>query len=89
MAKFLEILSNPSVRRFVVTLITMGTVALNKKLGLDLDPNHLFDLCIVGLGYVGQSAAREAVVAHADAKVAASDNLRAVAEAGKTSPPPA
>lgn len=77
MAKFLEILSNPSVRRFVVTLITMGTVALNKKLGLDLDPNHLFDLCLVGLGYIAQSAGKEAIVAHADAKVSAAEALAA------------
>jgi len=79
----LDVLTNPSVRRFVVFLLTFLTALLHRKVGLDLDPNDLLAVITVGLGYIGQSAVREAVVAHADAKTDIAQAL-----AGKSAVPP-
>lgn len=86
MQKLLEVLSNSSIRRFIVFLLTFATVALNKRIGLDLDPNAMFDVILVALGYIGQSAAKEVGVALADAKVASVE--AAVKSAAPAAPSP-
>lgn len=72
MQKFLAVLTNPSVRRLLVFLVGFGTVALNKKLGLDLDANALVTDALMVLGYIGQSAYTDASKARSDALVEAS-----------------
>lgn len=58
-------------RRLLVFVIGFLTVALNKKLGLELDAGAIVaDIALV-IGYLVQSAVKEGVVAGADAKVAA------------------
>lgn len=58
-------------RRLLVFLLGFLTVALNKKFGLDLDPQALVAELVLILGYIVQSAGNEALQAHADAKVQA------------------
>lgn len=71
MQKVLDVLASPTVRRFIVFLLGFLTVALNKKLGLDLDPNAMFADMLMVLGYVGQSAFTDASKARSDALVEA------------------
>jgi len=69
LSKVAEFLANATVRRLVVSVIGVLFVALNKKFDLHLDADQLYGIVLLTLGYVVQSAAKEAVVAHADAKV--------------------
>lgn len=66
-------------RRLLVFLLGFATVALNKRFGLDLDPQAIVAELALILGYIVQSAAKEAVVAHADARVAAAGASAAAA----------
>lgn len=86
MQSVLTFLANPSVRRFLVSMLAIGIAALNKRLGLNLEAGELFDVVLVALGYVGQSAAKEAMVAHADAKTALAEAMKPVA-ANPSTPP--
>lgn len=61
-------LASGTGRRLLVFAATFLVVTLNKHLGLELDPMELLADVGLALGYVGQSAAREAMVAHAPAK---------------------
>jgi hypothetical protein len=86
MQKALEFLSAPSVRRMAVFLIGLGVVALNKKLGLELDANEIWDVVLLSIAMFTQSAVREGMVAHADAKVALAE---AAGKAAAPAPVPA
>ena len=87
MQKFIAVLTNPSVRRIVVFLLGFLTIALNKKLGLDLDPNAMLTDALLVLGYVGQAAYTDASKSRSDAMLAAAE---AHADAAKPAiPPPA
>ena len=77
MQKILSFLGNPSVRRMAVFLVGLGVVALNKRLGLQLDANELFDVALMSIAMFTQSAVREGVVAMADAKTAVAEAIRA------------
>lgn len=67
MDKVLAIITNPSVRRLLVFVLSFGTVALNKKFGLNLDAAEIIGVVVTALGYIGQSAVKEASVARSDA----------------------
>ena len=71
MQKILSFLGNPSVRRMAVFLIGLAVVALNKRVGLNLDANEVFDVVLMSIAMFTQSAVREGLVALADSKVAA------------------
>ena len=79
MEKLTALLANPSLRRIVVFLLGFLTVALHRKLGLDLDPGDLYTIAGLSLGMVTASNAKEAIVAHADAKAALADAVLAKA----------
>lgn len=89
MQKVLEVLANPSVRRFLVSMLAIVIAALNKKLGLNLEAGELFDVVLVALGYVGQSAIKEGMVAHADAKTALAEAVAKQPPAVVPQTPPA
>ncbi len=69
-SKVLAVLVNPTVRRLLVFLLGFLTVALNKKLGLDLNAEALVTDALMVLGYIGQSAFTDASKARSDAMVA-------------------
>lgn len=74
-------------RRLLVFLLGFLTVALNKRFGLDLDANQLVGELALILGYITQSAVKEASDAHAEAKLSAasvSTPAAAVAELNKS-----
>lgn len=60
-------LTNPTLRRAVIFLASAAVVALNKKLGLDLDPTAIGSLAVMVVGYLGASNWKEGALAHADA----------------------
>ena len=60
-------LTNPTLRRAVIFLASAAVVALNKKLGLDLDPTAIGSLAVMVVGYLAGSNYKEAAVAHAEA----------------------
>ena len=60
-------LTNPTLRRAVIFLASAAVVALNKKLGLDLDPTAIGSLAVMVVGYLGASNFKEASIAHAEA----------------------
>lgn len=67
MQKALAIISNPSVRRLLVFLLSLGTVALHRKFGIQLDAEEMVGVVVLALGYITQSSAKEASVARTDA----------------------
>ena len=68
-------------RRFVVTLVGMALVMLNKKLGLDLSPEEVWGVAGLAASYVlGKSA---------DNAAASWGIKKAAAENGKPPDPPA
>lgn len=79
MQKILSFLGNPSVRRMAVFLIGLAVVALNKRVGLNLDANEVFDVVLMSIAMFTQSAVREGVVAMADAKTAVAEAIRPAA----------
>jgi hypothetical protein len=86
MQKVLEFLANPSVRRMAVFLIGLGVVALNKRLGLNLDANEIWDIVLLSIAMFTQSAVREGMVANADAKKALADAAKSAAAPVPQSP---
>ena len=60
-------LTNPTRRRAVIFLASAAVVALNKKLGLDLDPTAIGSLAVMVVGYLAGSNFKEASLAHAEA----------------------
>jgi hypothetical protein len=68
LAALFAFLASGTGRRLIVFLVSFLTVTLNKKLGLDLDANALIADVTMALGYIAQSAAKEASDAHAEAK---------------------
>jgi hypothetical protein len=79
-----EFISSGTGRRLLVLLLGLLLPLLNKKLGLELDANALVADVVLVLGYIVQSAGKEAIMAHADAKMALAD---AVALNKPASPP--
>lgn len=71
LAALMAFLTSGTGRRLVVFVASFLTVTLNKRLGLDLDPNALIADVTLALGYVVQSSVKEASDNHADAKVEA------------------
>jgi len=74
-----ELLGNASLKRFVLALATLATIALNKKLGLQLDPVEVAALASFALGFVIQSATKEVKLAGQDA-AAKVDTVKAAVE---------
>lgn len=66
-------------RRLLVFLLGFLTTVLNRKLGLDLDAEQIAGVVVASLGYIAQSAVKEASDAHADAKTALADAAKAAA----------
>lgn len=50
---------NGSVKRLGAFVVTAGVVALNKKLGLDLDTGTIGALVALALGFITQSMVKE------------------------------
>lgn len=75
-AKILGILGSPTVRRLLVFLLGFLTVALNKKLGLELNPESMVTDALLVLGYIGQSAYTDASKARSDALATAAASPR-------------
>lgn len=71
MQALVAFLQTGTFRRFLVFGIGLAVVVLNKKLGLDLDASAVIADVTLVLGYVMQSAAKEASDTHAAAKVEA------------------
>lgn len=70
-SKVMAVLVNPTVRRLIVFLLGFLTVALNKKLGLDLNAESMVTDALLVLGYIGQSAYTDASKVRSDALVTA------------------
>lgn len=75
----LELLSNPSVKRAVVGGITAALIALNKKLGLQMDLGDIGALVTLAIAFIGQSAMKEV----AAAKVEAAATIKTPSDAAK------
>lgn len=71
-------LASPAVKRLAVTLIGAATIALNNKLGLNLDSAEIASLAALILGFVIQSAAKEVKIAGQEAAAKVSDTKAAV-----------
>lgn len=73
----------PGLKRLVVTAATAGLIALNKKLGLQLEVADITALTALAIAFIGQSALKEAKLkgAEAAAKVVTVDD--AAKELGK------
>jgi hypothetical protein len=78
-----EVLNNASLKRFILSLATLATIALNKKMGLQLDPVDIAALASFALGYVIQSATKEVKMAGVDAAAKVVTKADAVAEISK------
>jgi len=63
----LELLANPSLKRFIVTIATAAVVALNKKLGLSLEVADVASIVALAVAFLGQSALKEVKLAGVDA----------------------
>jgi hypothetical protein len=74
-------LSNPTVRRLAVSGATALVIALNKRLGLNLDVSEVGGLVALVLGYLAQSAAVDR------ARIISEANAAATAAAGKVTTP--
>lgn len=66
-----------TIRRLVAFVIGLVAVALNKKLGLQLDPTAEASIVALIIGYIGQSAYKEAQEKKAAAVVVAADKEKA------------
>lgn len=62
--------TNPTLRRLIVGLSAIATVALNKKLGLQLEASDVVAIAGLAATYILGSNGAQAVIAHADAKKA-------------------
>lgn len=69
MKPVVEFLVSGTGRRLLVFLIGFLTVTLNKKLGLDLNAESLVADIVMALGYITQSAVKEASDNHAAPKM--------------------
>lgn len=90
LAALLAFLTSGSGRRLAVFVAGFLVVTLNKRFGLDLDTNALIADVTLALGYVVQSAAKEASDNHAEAKVdaaVAANPLSAFAPDNRPTPP--
>ncbi len=74
----MELLSNPSLKRFLFTIAGAAVVAMNKKLGLGLDPVDIAGIVSMVVAFVGQSAWKEARLAGMDAAAKVTDVKAAV-----------
>lgn len=86
-----QLASNPTVRRLVVAGIAAAVVALNKKLGLNLDAEAIGGLVALAVAYLLQSAAVDRARIIADAKAAgdeAAAKVVTVEDAAKVLSPP-
>lgn len=75
--------NNPGLKRLLVTLAGAAIVALNKKLGLDLDALSIASISGMVVAYIGQSALKEVQLAKVDAAAAVTSKPQAAAELGK------
>lgn len=75
--------NNPSLKRLMFTLAGAAVVALNKKLGLDLDSMSIASISAMVVAYLGQSALKEVQLAKVDAAAAVSTKPQAAAELAK------
>lgn len=75
--------NNPSLKRLFFTLAGAAIVALNKKLGLDLDSMSIASISAMVVAYLGQSALKEVQLAKVDAAAAVSTKPQAAAELAK------
>lgn len=75
--------NNPGLKRLLVTLAGAAIVALNKKLGLDLDALSIASISGMVVAYIGQSALKEVQLAKVDAAAAVASKPQAAAELGK------
>ena len=67
MNAIVEMLSNPSLKRLLVTLGGAALVALNKKLGLDLSTVDIGSITALVVAFLTQSAAKEIKLAGIEA----------------------
>lgn len=68
-----DFLTSPTVRRILVALSTGAVVALNKRLGLELDATEVGSLVTLAVAYLAQSVVmdRARILAQAEADGAA------------------
>ena len=74
-----DLLSNPSLKRAVVAGLTAAIIALNKKLGLDLNTESLGMLTGLAIAFIAQSAAKEVKLAGVEA-AAKVDSVKAAVD---------
>jgi hypothetical protein len=75
----LEFLNGPG-KRILVTLLGVGSVALNKKFGLNLGDAEIAAIASLIITFVGQSAWKEAAMAKAEV---AAGNVNTLEDAAK------
>jgi hypothetical protein len=75
--------NNPSLKRLLFTLAGAAVVALNKKLGLDLDAMSIASIAGMVVAYLWQSAMKEVQMAKVDAAAAVATKSQAAAELAK------
>jgi hypothetical protein len=73
-----ELLANPSFKRIVFAVVGFAVVALNKRLGLNLDSTEVVSLLTLVLGFVAASNAKEVAIAKSDAAAKVVDVQAAV-----------
>lgn len=78
-----SLLGNPSLKRAAVGGITAGIIALNKKLGLELDTESIMALVGLAIAFIGQSAMKEVKLAGAKAGEAIKTDEDAAKELAK------
>ncbi len=80
-----DILTNPSIKRSVVGGITAAIIALNKKLGLQLELGDITALVTLAVAFIGQSAIKEVKLAGVEA-AAKVDSVKAAVDVLNATP---
>jgi hypothetical protein len=77
-----ELLTNPSLKRAAVGALAAALIALNRKLGLQLETADVAAIVALAVAFIGQSAAKEVKLAGLEAakKVDSPEAARAVLE---------
>lgn len=82
----MDSLKAATIKRLIAFVVGVAAVALNKKLGLDLDVESQAMLVTLILGYIGQSSLKEAKVESAKAAAGVTDTKTALTVLGDRPP---
>lgn len=83
MSSIIDLLSNPSLKRLIVTICGAALVALNKRLGLDLSTVDIASITTLAIAFLTQSAIKEVKLAGVEAAARITTPAEAAAELSK------